>query len=64
MYVCLCNAVTDKDIIQAVANGACCMRHLREDLKVATQCGRCAPCAQEILNDALAEKGGAQDIAA
>ena len=49
MYVCVCNAVTDKDIIQAAEKGACSLRDLREELNVATCCGRCATCARGLL---------------
>ncbi|MEW6611747.1 MAG: (2Fe-2S)-binding protein [Pseudomonadota bacterium] len=64
MYVCLCHAVTDRDIKQAVENGACTMRHLRDELKVATQCGRCAQCAKGCLNQALAERVCSENEAA
>ena len=45
MYVCLCRAVTDKQIRQAVADGASNLRDLRTRLGVASQCGKCARCA-------------------
>lgn len=38
MYVCVCNAVTENDIRQAVDNGANCLRHLETKLGVSTQC--------------------------
>jgi bacterioferritin-associated ferredoxin len=54
MYVCVCRAVTDGDISRAVQQQGCCtMRDLRNELGVATQCGRCALTAKEILNDEL-----------
>jgi len=49
MYVCVCNAVTDKDIIQAAKEGACSLGDLRKELNVATCCGRCATCARGLL---------------
>lgn len=64
MFVCLCHAVTDKDIKRAVENGACTMRDLRNELQVATQCGRCGQCAKSCLNQALTEVGQKQDAAA
>ncbi|MDK2126066.1 bacterioferritin-associated ferredoxin [Parachitinimonas caeni] len=54
MYVCICNAVTDKQIKQAVSNGCCSMRQLRIELGVSACCGKCAPCAQQLLKDAQA----------
>jgi bacterioferritin-associated ferredoxin len=54
MYVCVCHAVTDRDIAQAVANGARSMRDLRERTGVAGTCGRCAQCAHACLKEASA----------
>jgi bacterioferritin-associated ferredoxin len=49
MYVCICHAVTDKDIIKAAENGACSLKDLSNELNVATCCGRCATCALGLL---------------
>ncbi len=54
MYVCLCHSVTDRDIHQAVVNGADTLRELSNQLKVATCCGRCASCARDVLQEAQA----------
>jgi bacterioferritin-associated ferredoxin len=53
MYVCLCNAVTDRQIRAAVVEGATSMRHLKRELGVASCCGQCAPCARGVLKDEL-----------
>ena len=53
MYVCVCNAVTDRDIGSAVAEGCRTLRQLREQLGVGACCGRCASCAREVLEDSL-----------
>jgi bacterioferritin-associated ferredoxin len=55
MYVCLCHGVTDGQIRQAVENGAKRMRDLYLELGVATDCAKCACCAKEVLQDALAQ---------
>lgn len=55
MYVCLCNAVTDNQIREAVAQGTCTYKELRKNLGIAGQCGKCGKCAKKILNQALAE---------
>jgi bacterioferritin-associated ferredoxin len=55
MYICICNAVTDRDIRQAVANGACSLECLQERLAVSTCCGQCAEHASECLESALLE---------
>jgi bacterioferritin-associated ferredoxin len=49
MYICLCKGVTDSQIRQAVCQGACSMRELRQRLGVASQCGKCGHCAQSLL---------------
>jgi len=42
MYICLCNGVTENQLKEAIANNARTMRELREQLNVATQCGKCS----------------------
>lgn len=51
MYVCLCNGVTDKQIRQAIGEGARCIGCLRSGLGVATQCGKCAKTAKQMLRE-------------
>lgn len=41
MFVCLCHAVTDKEITQAIDSGVQTVADLMDELKVATQCGGC-----------------------
>jgi bacterioferritin-associated ferredoxin len=53
MYICLCNAVTEREIRQAVTLGATTLHELQEGLGVASNCGKCHGCACEILQDAL-----------
>lgn len=53
MYVCVCHAVTDRDIGHAVANGCQSLRELRDQLGVGSCCGRCRGCAREVLEDSL-----------
>lgn len=51
MYVCLCNKVTDKQIIRAHKKGATTVDHLTEQLNLASTCGSCIEHAQEILDE-------------
>lgn len=56
MYVCLCNSVTDRDIrCMVLHHGVTTMRQLRQETGVSNQCGRCSRCANEVLQEALAE---------
>ena len=49
MYVCICNAITDKQIRAAAENGTTDLRALQAELGVATGCGSCEDMATEIL---------------
>lgn len=51
MYVCVCQAVTDRQIREAAESGARSLRDLRRDLGVTRDCGRCASCAHECLRE-------------
>lgn len=52
MYVCVCNAVTENDVHEAVTRGALTVRDLRSELGITDTCGRCAHCALECLTRA------------
>ncbi|HKJ71510.1 MAG TPA: (2Fe-2S)-binding protein [Gammaproteobacteria bacterium] len=54
MYVCICNAVSERRIHQAAAEGARTLGDLQDMLGVATGCGTCAQFAMECLNEAVA----------
>jgi len=56
MYICVCNAITERHIEQAVRQGARKMRDLRANLGVTAECGRCATCAHQCLKSALDSK--------
>jgi len=51
MYVCVCRAVSDSKIRQAVEQGACTMRALKDGLGVGSVCGRCVPEARQLINE-------------
>ncbi|WP_416188934.1 (2Fe-2S)-binding protein [Neisseria sp. CCUG17229] len=50
MFVCICNAITDRDIKESVAAGAATMSDLQDQLGVATCCGCCSDLAASFLN--------------
>ena len=60
MYVCVCNAITDKEIRQAAELGATDLQQLKDGLGVATCCGACEPCASQILQEEASRKGKAR----
>jgi bacterioferritin-associated ferredoxin len=57
MYVCICNAVTDSAIRQAVSEGARSLRDLSARTGCSTRCGRCVHTARGVLDEALSEIG-------
>ena len=54
MYVCVCQAVTERQIREAAMRGAHTLRDLRRELGIARECGSCAACARDCLREALA----------
>jgi bacterioferritin-associated ferredoxin len=50
MYICICNAVTEREIRGAVELGCNSIDDLRRDLGVASCCGKCLPEARKVLN--------------
>ena len=55
MYICICNAVTEREVRECVRRGCCSMDELSVELGVGTSCGRCRPVATEILNEAQSQ---------
>ncbi|KQQ33045.1 2Fe-2S ferredoxin [Duganella sp. Leaf126] len=53
MIVCVCNNISDREIRQAMELGITTMEELRRDLGVATCCGQCLSCAEDILTKHL-----------
>ena len=51
MYICLCNAVTDREIRQCADLGVQTLDQLRECLGVASCCGKCEGPARELLGE-------------
>lgn len=61
MYVCVCNAVTDREIVERVRAGADSLEAIRFELGVATCCGQCADCARAVVEEALRERTARSD---
>jgi bacterioferritin-associated ferredoxin len=49
MYVCVCNAVTEREVHTAIEEGATTVKHLKDQLGVGAECGRCVSCAKACL---------------
>lgn len=60
MYVCLCQGVTDGQLRQAIHEGCCSYRDVRKSTGVASQCGKCACVAKQVVRDTIASLQSAQ----
>ena len=58
MYVCVCHAVTDKDIRKAVDRGACSLFDVQNELPVGSCCGRCEDTARSVVDEQLNKRRG------
>jgi bacterioferritin-associated ferredoxin len=53
MYICLCKAITDNDIRDAVHSGAASLADVQHQLGVSTGCGTCMEAAEEVISETL-----------
>ncbi|MDR7344076.1 MAG: bacterioferritin-associated ferredoxin [Pantoea sp.] len=54
MYVCLCNAISDKTIREAIRrHQPKSIQHLRKIVPVGQQCGKCIRTTREIMDEEL-----------
>lgn len=51
MFVCVCNAVSDHQIIDAIDEGACSFEDLQDNLGVAKTCGTCSCEVKKLLSE-------------
>jgi bacterioferritin-associated ferredoxin len=56
MYVCICHAVTDKDIHKVVDRGASSLFDVQNELPVGSCCGRCADTAKSVVDEYLSSR--------
>lgn len=51
MYVCVCKAVTDRQIAQAINQGACSRRQIYQSTGAGSVCGKCSPYLKQMLDE-------------
>lgn len=56
MYVCICKAVTERQIYAAIKAGAHSLKELRRKLGIIDECGQCASSAKHCLRKACQER--------
>jgi bacterioferritin-associated ferredoxin len=49
MYICVCNAISERQVQEAIAQGAADLGDLQAQLGIATCCGQCADTATDYL---------------
>ena len=62
MYVCVCLAVTDHEIRQAIADGAYSLTDLRRIFGITLECGRCTESVRALLKSAHDAAHGAPHL--
>jgi bacterioferritin-associated ferredoxin len=63
LYVCVCNAITERQVREVARAGDCSLDDLALALGVGTGCGRCRECAEELLRDARTAENAALSAA-
>ncbi len=56
MFVCVCKAISDKDIKSAIYAGAEDLDSIQDALGAGTGCGTCHDFTQQLIDETLAEK--------
>jgi len=54
VYICICHAVTKRQLLTAIDNGARTMRELRQQFDLCNSCGKCGPDIRCTLAEAMA----------
>jgi bacterioferritin-associated ferredoxin len=62
MYVCICKAVTDTQIKQAIDSGACTRRQLFNCLGIGGDCGKCNSHIKEMFGEKLQQQSIMQAV--
>ena len=51
MYVCLCNALTDRDLLPHTATGTSSVSMVYQACGCRPQCGKCVPMVRQMLRE-------------
>lgn len=58
MYICICKAVTERQIREAISSGACTRKDIGACLKAGTGCGKCNPEIRDLLRRGRPDERG------
>jgi len=53
LYICICNAITERQVRDCARSGANSVDQLASELGVGAGCGRCLECAHDLLREVL-----------
>jgi bacterioferritin-associated ferredoxin len=53
MYVCLCNAITDRDFRAHAADESCTVATVYRSLGTKPKCGKCVPYVRQLLRQVV-----------
>lgn len=62
MFVCVCSAVSDHQITDAINEGACSFKDLQDNLGVAQTCGTCSCEVKKILREKVEQALTSQGV--
>jgi bacterioferritin-associated ferredoxin len=62
MYICLCKGITDNQIREAVRKGATQFGQVRQELGLASQCGKCGILAREVFDQCMERTIGSEEL--
>lgn len=51
LYICICNAITERQVRDCARSGARSVDQLASELGVGSGCGRCLECAMDLLRE-------------
>ena len=57
MYICVCNAINDRKIEDALAAGACSVARIYKHHGCAPKCGKCIPLIRERVQETHLSSG-------
>ena len=63
MYICICNAITERSVRQAAAEGAHTLSELTQRTGCAGACGGCAELAEQVLREECTQRSFALSMA-
>jgi bacterioferritin-associated ferredoxin len=50
-YACLCNQVTDREVVEAVEAGARCVDAVMDHCRAGGDCGTCHPTIEDLIEE-------------